>query len=173
VHTPRWADFKSPARRCSGALLLLAIASLLIACGDRSTGTTGATMSNTGTLTWDAVTAENLSGYKIYFGTASGEYTQSVSVGNDTSYTLDGLSNQTKYYMAVTAFDTSGSESAYSNEVSKTIPCRNQHLPLGNPRPWIAPYDQDEEIILFRGYSRVSRSVADTLSHSPESTMES
>lgn len=122
MHTPRWADFKSLARRCSGALLLLAIASLLIACGDRSTGTTGATMSNTATLTWDAVTAENLSGYKIYFGTASGEYTQSVSVGNDTSYTLDGLSNQTTYYMAVTAFDTSGSESAYSNEVSKTIP---------------------------------------------------
>jgi len=126
AHAPRVEDFKSPARRCSGALLLLllAIASLLIACGGPSASdtSTGSTTSNTAALAWDAVTAPNLGGYKVYYGTEPGAYAQSVSVGNGTAYTLYGLSNQTTYYVAVTAFDTSGGESAYSNEVSKTIP---------------------------------------------------
>src|SRR5438128_7587709 len=84
VHTPRGADSKSPARRCSGALLLLAIASLLIACGGPSAGANGGIVN----LAWDPVTAANLSGYKIYYGTASGTYTQSVSVGNVTTFAL-------------------------------------------------------------------------------------
>jgi len=82
-------------------------------------------MSSTANLAWDAVTAQNLSGYRVYYGTTSGAtsaYTGSVSVGNVTTYALNGLSNQTTYYMAVTALDTSGNESPYSNEVSKLIP---------------------------------------------------
>ena len=123
AHTPRGAYLKNPARRCSGALLLLAIAScLLIACGGASSDSPADSTPGTATLSWDAVTAPNLGGYKVYYGTASGTYTQSVPVGDVTTYTLGGLNGNATYYMAVAAFDTSNHESPFSNEVSKAIP---------------------------------------------------
>jgi fibronectin type 3 domain-containing protein len=82
--------------------------------------------SNSASLAWDAVTALNLSGYRVYFGTAPGTYLQSVgqgvSVGNVTTYTITGLASGSRYYFAVTDFDTLGQESSYSNEVFKDIP---------------------------------------------------
>ena len=82
--------------------------------------------SNSANLAWDSVTATNLSGYRIYYGTSPGTYLQSfgqgITVGNTTTYTLLGLSSGTRYYFAVTAFDTSGNESVYSNEAFKDVP---------------------------------------------------
>ena len=82
--------------------------------------------SNSASLAWDAVTIPNPSGYRVYFGTASGTYLQSIgqgiSVGNVTTYTITGLASGTRYYFAVTDFDTLGMESSYSNEVFKDIP---------------------------------------------------
>ena len=79
----------------------------------------------TATLHWDAVVAANLSGYRVYYGTDPGTYLQSrgqgLSVGNITTYTLTGLSSGTRYYFAVTAFDSSNNESPYSNEVFKDM----------------------------------------------------
>src|SRR6266700_4144455 len=91
-----------------------------------TTGSTPPPPSNSAGLAWDSVTAPNLSGYRVYFGTAPGTYLQSVgqgiSVGNVTTYTVMGLASGTRYYFAVTDFDTLGSESSYSNEVFKDIP---------------------------------------------------
>ena len=82
--------------------------------------------SNSAALAWDAVAATNLSGYRLYYGTTPGSYLQpygqGISAGNATTFTLMGLSSSTRYYFAVTAFDTSGNESGYSNEVFKDIP---------------------------------------------------
>ena len=82
--------------------------------------------SNSASLAWDSVTVPNLSGYRIYFGTAPGTYLQSpgqgFSVGNVTDYTMIGLASGSRYYFAVTAFDTLSQESPYSNEVFKDIP---------------------------------------------------
>src|SRR5207247_427058 len=82
--------------------------------------------SNSADLAWDAVTVPSLSGYRIYFGTAPGTYLQPVgqgiSVGNVTTYTVMGLASGTRYYFAVTDFDTSGQQSSYPNEVSKAVP---------------------------------------------------
>jgi len=82
--------------------------------------------SNSASLGWDSVTVPNLSGYRIYFGTAPGTYLQSpgqgFSVGNVTDYTMIGLASGSRYYFAVTAFDTLSQESPYSNEVFKDIP---------------------------------------------------
>jgi len=69
------------------------------------------------TLTWDAVADSSLQGYKIYYGTASRNYTAAVNVGNAVTYVLTGLADGTTYYVAVTAYGSSG-ESTYSNEVS-------------------------------------------------------
>jgi hypothetical protein len=84
------------------------------------------TTSNTAELAWDAVTAPSLVGYRLYYGTTPGQYLQSygqgINVGKVTTYTLLGLSNGTRHYFAVTAFDSSGKESGYSNEAYKDIP---------------------------------------------------
>ncbi len=71
-------------------------------------------------LSWDANSESDLSGYKVYFGTSSGNYGTPVNVGDTTSHTISDLSDGT-YYFAVTALDTSGNESGFSNEVSKTF----------------------------------------------------
>ena len=78
-------------------------------------------------LSWDPPTTnadgtpiEDLAGYNIYYGTSSGSYSQNIDVGDVTTYIVAGLNDGT-YYFAVTAYDTSGNESEYSNEVSKTI----------------------------------------------------
>ena len=87
-----------------------------------------------GTLTWDAPslntdgsTIADLAGYKIYYGTisGSGNYTASIDVGNATSIPFTTLSSLVPapglYYIAVTAYDTAGNESSYSNEISKSL----------------------------------------------------
>ena len=118
----RGADCESRARRYSGALLLLAIASLLIACGGGSSpGTTPPV-----TLEWEAVIDPSLVGYRLYYGPAPGAYLQApgegLSVGNVPTFTLTGLSSGTTYYFGVTAYDTANTESDYSNEVFTTVP---------------------------------------------------
>lgn len=71
-------------------------------------------------LAWDPSSEPSIAGYRLYYGGAAGHYDASVDVGEATSYTVDGLSPGT-YYFAVTAYDSSGLESSYSNEVSTTI----------------------------------------------------
>jgi hypothetical protein len=84
-------------------------------------GSSGGTIS----LAWDApATNEDgspltvLAGYKVYYGTASGVYDHSVDVDNVTTYTLTGLTKGQTYYIAVTAIDTSDTQSNLSNQVS-------------------------------------------------------
>lgn len=81
------------------------------------------------TLSWNAPTTytdgtplTNLSGYRIYTGSASGSYSQNIDVGNTTSYTLSSLNDATTYYFAVTAYDASGDVSGFSSQVSYTTP---------------------------------------------------
>ena len=81
---------------------------------------------NTTTLAWDAVTHPSLMGYRVYFGTAPGVYSQTagngVNVNNVTTHTITGLTSGTRYFFAVTAYDGANNESAFSNEVFKDIP---------------------------------------------------
>ena len=82
---------------------------------------------DTATLSWDAVTAANLTGYRVYYGTAPGTYFQAYGGGdpvaaNVTTHVLTGLSRGTRYYFAVTAVYVSGDESVFSSEVFKDIP---------------------------------------------------
>ncbi len=69
-------------------------------------------------LAWDSNTEPDLAGYRIYYGTASGQYTQFIDVGDATNYRLDGLVDGVTYFIAATAYDTYQNESAYSSEVS-------------------------------------------------------
>jgi hypothetical protein len=71
-------------------------------------------------VSWDPNTEPDLAGYTIHYGTSSGAYSVAVAVGLTTSYTVTGL-NAGTYYFAVTAENTSGAGSDYSNEGSKVI----------------------------------------------------
>ena len=70
------------------------------------------------TLAWDAVEDARVAGYQLYYGAASGQYSIHVDVGHVTSASLSGLDQHPVYYLAVTAYDTSGQESGFSNEVT-------------------------------------------------------
>jgi len=73
------------------------------------------------TLAWDPNSETDLAGYKLYYGTASGAYTESIDVGNVNEFTITGLDTGVLYYFAATAYDVDGNESYYSNEVSHEI----------------------------------------------------
>ncbi|HEY5997776.1 MAG TPA: choice-of-anchor D domain-containing protein [bacterium] len=84
------------------------------------------------TLAWDANTEPDVTGYKVYYGTASGVYGTPIDAGNVTTYTVTGLTDGTTYYFAATAYDSVGNESGYSNEVPYTVPGVPDVNVLGN-----------------------------------------
>jgi hypothetical protein len=88
--------------------------------GSTTAGGAGAALATgVANLSWDASQA-GVTGYKVYYGTSSKSYTSKVDVGMVSSYTVSNLPSGT-YYFAVTAYDSTGNESTYSNEGSKTI----------------------------------------------------
>jgi hypothetical protein len=75
------------------------------------------------TTNTDGTPISGLSGYRLSYGTAPGQYSQSVSIADPrvTSAVIEGLGPAT-WYFAAKAVTSSGVESAYSAEVKKTVP---------------------------------------------------
>ena len=71
-------------------------------------------------LAWDASPSSNVTRYKVYSGNGSRTYGTSITIGNQTTYAISGLTTGT-YYFAVTALDSDGNESDYSNEISQIV----------------------------------------------------
>ena len=71
----------------------------------------------------DGTPLNNLSAFRIYWGTASGSYNNNVTINSAsaTTYTITGLAGGATYYFVTTAVDANGEESNYSNVASKTI----------------------------------------------------
>jgi hypothetical protein len=76
-------------------------------------------------LAWDApVTDAEVSapttpvGYKVYYGSSSRSYDFVLDVGNVVSIVLSGLEDGHPYYITVKAYDITGVESDFSNEVT-------------------------------------------------------
>ncbi len=80
-------------------------------------------------LTWQENTENDLAGYKLYYGLTSRSYGASVDVGAQPLYLLTGLEDGRTYYIAVTAYDTSGNESAYSSELIWSTPAVSANEP--------------------------------------------
>jgi hypothetical protein len=95
----------------------MTVAVVLLLFGIAATGWAGDV-----TVAWNANTETDLAGYKVYVGTAPGAYGNPTIIGAQTTYTITGLAAGTTYYIAVTAYNTSGLESGFSNEVSTTTP---------------------------------------------------
>jgi hypothetical protein len=69
------------------------------------------------TLEWDPNSEPDLAGYKLHYGLASRSYETTIDVGNQTTYTITDFEVGQTYYISATAYNTSGLESGYSNEV--------------------------------------------------------
>lgn len=80
-------------------------------------------------LAWNASTSSTVTGYKVHVGTASRSYSSHIDVGASVSATVPNLASGTKYYYAVTAYNSAGVESSYSNEASSTIPSTTTAAP--------------------------------------------
>jgi hypothetical protein len=109
-------------------LLPLATVALMASCGSRITTSPApsATLTNGAVqLEWNPAPEQNVTGYRVYYGTASRTYQQPLGQGltsTATTYTLTGLAGAHRYFFAVTASNSLGMESGYSNEVVLDIP---------------------------------------------------
>jgi hypothetical protein len=85
--------------------------------------TVGAPTTSSATLTWSPNTDSDLAGYKVYRATASGAYGAALATvpAGILTYQATGLSANTTYFFVITAYNSAGNESAFSNEVSKSI----------------------------------------------------
>lgn len=72
----------------------------------------------------DGTTLEDLAGYNIYWGVVSRDYAYvwNVPTPGTTQYVLQNLPEGQQFYIAMTAYNTVGEESAYSNEIVRTVP---------------------------------------------------
>lgn len=95
------------------------------------TGAKGST--NSITINLQATVNPAVTGYYIYYGTASGDYTNKISVGNVTNVNVSGLVPSLTYYFAATSHDSRNQESSFSSEASYFVP-----LPITNEPPFIS-----------------------------------
>lgn len=112
------------------AMLLLLLA-LAFAVSDSTAGTIGIRWTPVETSASNAAT-----GYRVYYGTSTGNYADSVDTGLVTETTVSGLADCTDWFLAVKAFNSTGESPAFSNEVSgwprpvlSTITCDDGQQP--------------------------------------------
>jgi hypothetical protein len=138
---PRWASFDASTGRLSGTPKsgdVGTYANIIIAVTDGtdtvSVGPFAIVVSDTTygsvTLSW-AVPTENedgtpltdLDGYRLYWGKASGNYTDSTTIDNEsiTTYVVENIPSGT-YEFVATSFNTAGVESRYSSPATKVVP---------------------------------------------------
>ncbi len=78
-------------------------------------------------LTWTAAQpAEQVVGYRVYYGRAPRLYEFVADAGLTDHYTLTGLATNVFWYSAVTAVDVNGNESAFSNEHAEAVAGRGR-----------------------------------------------
>jgi|GEM_PF-2827796 len=94
------------------ALLLLALFRCAVP------GQTALSQTNSINLGWGASASPGIAGYRLYYGAASGNYTNTATLGNVLTNSVSGLTAGITYYFALTAIDTNGVESLFSNEIS-------------------------------------------------------
>jgi hypothetical protein len=88
----------------------------------------------TATVAWDPNQEPDLAGYKVYWGTEPGNYTQVQEVGTVTHAVITGLTEGVTHYFTVTAYNTLGIESAPAQEIAftpKSGPRLSWEMPSG------------------------------------------
>ena len=72
------------------------------------------------TLAWNPSGSSGIAGYRLYYGTSSGSYSNSRNIVGGTTTTVAGLAPGQTYYFVITSFNSAGLESLPSNQVSFT-----------------------------------------------------
>lgn len=72
-------------------------------------------------LAWDTTTQSSVTGYRVSYGTASREYSNTLDATANTTATISGLAEGQRYYFAVQAYTADGVSSTYSTEVSAVV----------------------------------------------------
>lgn len=96
---------------------------------------------------WDTLAAANITGYRLYYGTAPQNYTDTLFVPGRTvgSAQITGLTEGTEYFVAVVAVNAAGTESLSRLERSQT--------PLSIPRPVDSFFvDPDYQVVRVSWY---------------------
>ena len=86
-------------------------------------------------VTWNKNLESDLAGYLVYCGTSPGSYDRIVGADLTASVDIMGVEAGRTYYFAVTARDTSGNQSGYSQQVSIAIPAETIQVPATIPAP--------------------------------------
>ncbi len=90
----------------------------------------GAQAEKSVTLAWDPSPTPTVVGYTIQYGTNSGQYSEFLLLGNETTAVVPDLLEGITYYFVVTAHTEEGLESDPSNELEYTVPDgNNNYLP--------------------------------------------
>jgi hypothetical protein len=95
-------------------------------------------------IAWDRSAGTDIAGYKIHYGTTSGNYSFNVDVGNYASCAISGLAEGQTYYFAATSYTVDNLESALSKELVYAIPASGSKTPVsgGNEaKIWIEAED--------------------------------
>jgi len=111
---------EKPAKTLILTWLTLVVLAASVSSSAGSTSPTGASPSVT--LAWALSPNANVTNYNLYYGGASGVYTNEIAAGLTYIAAVSGLVPGATYYFAVTAEDTNGVESAYSNEIDYQAP---------------------------------------------------
>jgi hypothetical protein len=105
----------------------------LVFCALLLMGSKGGIAAST-TLAWDPVDLPVVAGYMLHYGTVSGNYSNHVDVGSNTSYTLTGLAVGSPYYAVATSYDLGRAESSPSNEIG-WVPLTSGNAPVPSATP--------------------------------------
>ena len=92
-------------------------------------GIVQAQSSGSATLAWDANPEPDVTGYRLLYGTTSGDYTQAIDAGNTTTATVANLVTGIPYFFVATAYNNSGLES---------LPCPEIVVVSGNNAPMVS-----------------------------------
>lgn len=140
VNRPRWLNFKTTTGRLHGTpteanigtshpIEISVTDGTSVAALPRFKITVDAVGTVSKAISWTPPTANedgtpltDLAGYRIYYGTAPGDYGEVIELSSPgvTSYVIDGLAPGT-YYLAMTSFNSAALESRFTPEVSFTL----------------------------------------------------
>ena len=142
VGQPSWANFSTTTGRLSGTPTsgdVRTYSGIVIRVSDGTTTvplptfsiavTAAGTTTGSATLRWtpptrneDGTPIENLAGYRVYYGTSTGNLNQVITIASPTvtSAVIQNLTPAT-WYFALKAYNAANVESSFSNIASKTI----------------------------------------------------
>jgi len=110
-------------RASFGLVICVAVGTVLGGCTGGGGGDSAPPSAQTPAATADPIETF-LAGNKIYRSTTAGTYGSPIATlsASTATYQMTNLTKGETYFFAVSAYDTNGNESPFSNEQSRTIP---------------------------------------------------